>query len=260
MEKSARRKSLGESLVEESIITAEQLKQAQAEEKRSGMKLKDVLVKMDLLTEDDLVSFVSGKLGVPRIELANYLIYPEILNLVPEDLARKYHLIPVLKIGKRLTCAMSDPWNIYAMDELRAKTGMVIEPAVATESEITKALKEHYATEASLEDVLETLDADVAIEKEKTEEDFKKLEAIAEEPTVIKLVNLIIIKAAGEGASDVHLEPEKESLRARFRVDGMLHEIAAPPKHLQAAIISRIKIMANIDIAQRRIRRTEDFS
>ena len=248
----AGKKSLGESLVEEGIISLEQLKQAQEEEKRTSQRLRNVLVKMGLIAEEDLVTFLSDKLGLPRIELGNYLIDPKIVELVPEALARKYELIPVLKIGNRLTCAMVDPWNIFALDEIRAKTNLMIEPAVATESEIKKALNEHYGAKGSMEDLIKTIDEKkLGIEAGK-EIDAKKLQGIVEEPVVIKLVNLIIMQAIKEGASDIHIEPEEEVLKTRFRVDGMLHEISSPPKHLQSAIISRIKIMANLNIAERR--------
>ncbi len=120
------KKSLGQSLVEEGIITPEQLEQAQAEEKHLGLRLRKILVKMGLIAEEDLVVFLSTKLGLPRIELGNYLIDPKITELVPEDLARKYELIPVLKIGNRLTCAMVDPWNVFALDEVRMKTNLII--------------------------------------------------------------------------------------------------------------------------------------
>ncbi|MCX5698452.1 MAG: type II secretion system ATPase GspE [Candidatus Omnitrophica bacterium] len=246
------KKSLGESLAEEGIITAEQLKQAREEEKRTGQRLRNILVKMGLIAEEDLVALISEKLGLPRIELSNYLIDPKIVELVPEALARKYELIPVLKIGNRLTCAMVDPWNIFALDEIRAKTNLIIEPAVATESEIKQALNEHYGAKGSMEDLIKTIDEKkLGIEAGK-EIDAKKLQGIVEEPVVIKLVNLIIMQAVKEGASDIHIEPEEEALNIRLRVDGMLHEISSPPKHLQSAIISRIKILANLDIAERR--------
>jgi len=254
------KKSLGESLVEEGIITAEQLKQAQVEEKRAGQRLGKVLVKLGFIAEDDLVSFLSAKLGLPRIELGNYLIDPKIVELVPEALARKYELIPVLKIGNRLTCAMVDPWNIFALDDIRAKTNMVIEPAVATEAEIKKALNEQYGAKGSIEDLIKSIDEEKLGIGGGKELDAKKLQGIVEEPVVIKLVNLIVMKAIKEGASDIHIEPEEESLKTRLRVDGMLHEISSPPKHLQSAIISRIKIMANLDIAERRIPQDGRFS
>lgn len=247
------RKSLGESLVEEGIITPEQFKQVQAEEKHTGQRLRKVLVKMGLIAEEDLVLFISGKLGLPRIELAEYLIDPKVAELVPEALARKYDLIPVLKIGNRLTCAMLDPWNVFALDEIRMKTNYIIEPAIATEAEIKKALDQYYGAKGTMEEVIKTIDKDkFGIEEEK-EIDLKKLKGIVEEPVVMKLVNLIIMKAVKERASDIHIEPEEEVLKARFRVDGMLHEVSSPPKRLQSAIISRIKVMANLDISERRI-------
>ena len=246
------KKSLGESLVEEGIITLEQLKQAQEEEKRTGKRLRNVLVKMGLIAEEDLVTFLSEKLGLPRIELGNYLIDPKIVELIPEALARKYQLIPVLKIGNRLTCAMVDPWNVFALDELRMKTNLAIEPAVAAEIEIKKALDQYYGAKGTIEELIKTIDEEKLGIKEGEEIGLKKLEGIIEEPVVIKLVNLTIMKAAQEGASDIHIEPEEEVLKTRFRVDGMLHEVSSPPKYLQSAIISRIKIMANLDIAERR--------
>jgi len=246
------KKSLGESLVEEGIITAEQLKQAQAEEKRQGLRLRQVLVKLGFIDEDDLVSFLSSKLGLPKIELENYLIDPKIIELVPEILARKYELIPVLKIGNRLTCAMLDPWNVFALDEIRMKTNLIIEPAVATEKEIKKALNQYYGAKGTMEELIKTLDEKKFEVKKEEETDTKKLRGMTEEPVIIRLVNLIIAKAVKEGASDIHIEPEENELKTRFRVDGMLHEATYPPKHLQSAVISRIKIMANLDIAERR--------
>jgi type IV pilus assembly protein PilB len=247
------KRSLGESLVEEGIITAEQLKQAQIEEKHLGLRLRKILVKLGFIAEDDLVAFLSTKLGLPRIELGNYLIDPKITGLVPENLARKHELVPVLKIGNRLTCAMVDPWNVFALDEVRMKTNLIIEPAVATEEEIKKALNEHYGAKGTMEDLIKTIDEGKFGLKEGREVALKELEGIIEEPIVIKLVNLIIMKAVHEGASDIHIEPEEELLKTRFRVDGMLHEVSSPPKYLQSAIISRIKIMANLDIAERRV-------
>ena len=247
------RKALGESLVEEGIITAEQLKSARQEERRTGEKLRTVLVKTGLVAEEDLVMFLSNKLGEPRIELSNYLVDPKIIDLIPEILARKHELLPVLKIGNRLTCAMVDPWNVFALDEIRMKTNLIIEPAVATETEIGKALDQYYGAKGSIEDVIKSIDKEGRFEIKEEAIDLKKLEGIAEEPLVIRLVNLIIMKAVQEGASDIHLEPEEMVLKTRFRVDGMLHEVSLPPKHIQSAIISRIKIMANLNIAERRV-------
>lgn len=254
------KKSLGESLVEAGIITLEQLKQAQKEERETGQRLRKVLVEKGLVSEEDLVEFLSSKLGLPRIELSNYLIDPKIIELVPEELAKKHELIPILKIGNRLTCVMVDPWNIFALDEMRVKTNLIIEPAVATESEIKKALNEYYGAKGTMEDLIKTIDEKNPGLKEKEEIDLKKLEEIAEEPLVIKLVNLTIMKAVKEGASDIHIEPEEGALKTRFRVDGMLYEVSSPPQYLQSAVISRIKIMANMDIAERRKPQDGSFS
>ncbi len=252
--------SFGESLVADGIITSDQLKKAQDEERRTGERLRKTLVRLGFIAEDDLVMFLSNKLSVPRIELGNYLIDPKIIELIPESLARKYELIPVLKIGNRLTCAMVDPWNVFALDEIRLKTGLIIEPAVATEGEIKKALNEYYGTKGSMEDLIKSIDENKLGVEEGKEIDVKKLQGIVEEPVVIKLVNMIIMKAIQERASDIHIEPEEESLKTRFRVDGMLHEVSSPPKHLQSAIISRIKIMAELNIAERRIPQDGRFS
>ena len=247
------KRSLGESLVEEGMITQEQLKKAQEEEKRKGSRLVKALVRLGFIAEEDLIMFLSNKLNVPRIELNNYLIDQKIIELVPENLARKYELIPILKIGNRLTCVMVDPWNVFALDEIRSRTGLIIEPAVSTEGEIKKALNEYYGTKGSMEDLIKSIDGGKLGIEEGKDIDVKKLQGIVEEPVVIKLVNMIIMKAIEERASDIHIEPGDEALKTRLRVDGMLHEISSPPKHLQSAIISRIKIMAELNIAERRI-------
>jgi type IV pilus assembly protein PilB len=248
------KRSLGESLIEEGIITQEQLKKAQEEEKRKGERLVKALVRLGFIAEEDLVMFLSNKLNMPRIELNNYLIDQKIIESVPETIARKYELIPVLKIGNRLTCAMVDPWNVFALDEVRSKTGFIIEPAVSTEGEIKKALNEYYGAKGSMEDLIKSIDKEkIGVSESEKEIDVKKLQGIVEEPVVIKLVNMIIMKAIEEKASDIHIEPEEGVLKMRFRVDGMLHEISSPPKHLQSTIISRIKIMAQLNIAERRM-------
>ena len=252
--------SLGDSLVAEGVITAEQLKKAEEESKRTNQRLNKALVRLGYIAEEDLVMFLSNKLSIPHIELSNYLIDPKIIELVPEALARKHELIPVLKIGNRLTCAMADPWNIFALDEIRSKTHLIIEPAVATEGQIKKALNEYYGAKGSMEDLIKSIDEKKLGLGDGKEIDLKKLQGIVEEPVVIKLVNMIIMKAVQERASDIHVEPEEDMLKARFRVDGMLHEISAPPKHLQSAIISRLKIMADLNIAERRVPQDGRFS
>lgn len=247
--------SLAESLVKESIITHEQLQEVQKEEKHSGMSFIQALVKLGFIAEEDLAAFINTKFNFPRIDFNNYLADPKIFSLIPDELAIKYKTIPVLKIGKRLTCAMANPWDVFAIDEIRTKTGYVIEPAVSTETEIKKILDEYYGTKWTMDEVIKSVDdSKQSIElKESDGLDLTKLTGVVEEPLVIKLVNLIMMNAIRDRASDIHIEPKKEQLRIRYRVDGMLQEVSAPPKYLQSAIISRIKVIANLDIAERRV-------
>ena len=247
------KRSLGEWLVEQGIINKQAWEEAQAEEKMSGEPLRKVLIRLGLISEEDMVNFISQQMDIQRIDLSNYLIDSKIIDLVPELLARKYQLVPILKIGKSLTCAMVDPLNIFALDEIRAKTGLTIEPAVATETEIRKALDESYTVKGSMDDVIKSMDAKKVGVVEKGEEiELSKLKGMVEEPPVIRLVNMMIMDAVDEGASDIHIEPEEDKLSIRFRIDGVLRQEKAPPKHFQSATISRIKVLANLDIAERR--------
>lgn len=247
------KKSLGESLVEKGLLTTEQLKGAEQQARTSSKPLRQILIKKGLISEEDLTAFLSQQFNLPQIDLSNYLVDPKIIDLVPENLARKHLLIPILKIAKSLTVAMVDPLDVFALDELRMKTGLEIDPALATETELKKAIDQHYRAKGTMEEVIGSLDRKELGLKAGQEPELKKLQGIVEEPPVIKLVNLMIIGAVRQGASDIHVEPEEDSLRIRFRVDGMLHEQTSPPKFLQSAIASRIKIMANLDIAERRI-------
>ena len=246
------KKSLGERLKEQGVITQEQLEKARLEERSTAQPLYKILIKQGVIAEEDMVNFLSEQLNIPRIELNNYLIDPKMIELFPEALARKYQMMPILKIGKSLTCAMVDPLNIFALDEVRMKTGLTIEPAVATETEIKKALEEHYSIKGNLEDVIASLDEKKLGIKDTDDIELKRLKGIVEEPPIIKLVNMMVMQAVHERASDIHIEPEEDKLRIRFRVDGILHEQKAPAKHFQSAVISRIKILANLNIAERR--------
>lgn len=247
------KKLLGEWLAGQGIITQKALEDAQAEERASGEPMRKVLVRLEMINEDDMVNFISQQMDIQRIDLSNYLIDSKVIDLIPEELARKYQLVPILKIGKSLTCAMVDPLNIFALDEIRAKTGLTIEPAVAMESEIKKALDESYTIKGSMSEVIKNMDAQkVGIVEKGEEVELSKLKGMVEEPPVIRLVNMMIMDAIAEGASDIHIEPEEDKLLIRFRVDGILRHMQAPPKHFQAAIISRIKVLASLDIAERR--------
>ncbi len=246
------KKTLGEWLQEQGVISPRALQEAQAKERETGKPLRKVLVETGAISEDDMVNFIAQQMDIQRLELNNYLIDTKVIDCVPEALARKHQLIPVLKIGKNLTCAMVDPLNIFALDEVRMKTGFTVEPAAATETEIKKALEEYYGVKGTMEDVIKGLDEKKLGIREGEEIELKRLEGIVEEPPVVRLVNMMVMEAVRENASDIHVEPEEESLSIRFRVDGILHEKESPPKHFQSAVISRIKVMASLDIAERR--------
>jgi len=251
-----KRKSLGESLVEQKLITQEQLTAAMKESGESGEPLRKIFVKLGMVSEDDICNFFEEQLGIPRIDLKNYLIDAKIISLVPENLARKYLLIPLFKTGDTLTIATADPLNVVALDEARLKTKSNIEPAVATETEVRNAITQYYGTGGSIEDIIKSIDVKaLAIEEAGKEEEIEpdKLRNMAEEAPIIKLVNLLIMQAIRDKASDIHVEPEAEDLKIRFRIDGVLHEASTIPKHLQPAVISRMKIMSDLNIATKRI-------
>jgi len=237
------KKPLGESLVEQGLLTQEQLHEAQAEVRKNGNSLKKAVVKLGILTEDDLVSFLSSYLGIPSVDLSSYLVKSEVVDLIPENLARKHRMIPIYKIGSTVTVAMADPLNFHAIDEVRLKSKCDIKPAIATEEAIGTALEQYYGTKGSLEEIVR------AIEKKGLP---RKAAEVAEDPPVVKLVNLLVMQAIRSNASDIHIEPDQKILRVRVRVDGILHESPAPPKQLASAVISRIKILSNLDIAERR--------
>ncbi len=248
-----KRKSLGESLVEQKLITDEQLKTAIGECEKNGEPLRKELVKLGMVSEEDIVAFFEEQLGIPRIDLKNYLIDSKILSLIPESLAKKYHMIPIFKTGDTLTIATADPLNVVALDDIRIKTKSNIEPAVATETDIMNSINQYYGTGGSIEDVVKSIDMKtMGVEEGKEEIEPEKLKDIAEEAPIIKLVNLIIMQAIRDKASDIHVEPEDDGLKIRFRIDGILHEHALIPRNLQAAVLSRVKIMSDLDIATKR--------
>ena len=241
-----------EKLVEEGLINTEQLTKAQAEAVRSGQTVREVLVRLKMLEPETLARWLSRELGVPRVELASYLIDAQVLETVPEMLARKHKVIPLFKVGQSLTVAIADPLNLTALDELRLRTGMAVEPVVATSDEIAHALEEYYGAKGRLDELVSGLSEDRFGLKSGTEPDLKRLQGLVTEPPVVRLVNLLMADAIRNRASDIHLEAEKDAFRVRFRVDGLLREFSMLPKHLEAAVVSRVKILASLDIAERR--------
>jgi type IV pilus assembly protein PilB len=251
---------LGDRLVAEKLITTEQLQKALAEQKGSADKLGTILVRLQFITEDSLVSFLSKQYAIPAITVAQVDPDPDVLKLVPEQIAKKHGVLPIKRMGNTLTLAMADPTNVFALDDVGFMTGLQIQPVVASEAAIRKAFERLYDTGGSVTDMmseLEEADADVEV-VEGGEETFSKadifdLKESADEAPVVRLINMILTDAIRRGASDIHLEPYEKVFRVRFRIDGVLHEIMTPPKRLEAALTSRVKIMATMDIAERRL-------
>jgi len=256
------KKKLGDLLVEVGIITAEQLQEALEEGKIRGGRLGEVLMELGYITEDVLLAFLGKQCGVSYVSLSEYgEIGEEVIRSVPESIARHQTLIPIELDGRTLTIAMSDPLNVFAIDDLRLMTGKEVNVVIASETEIKNAIEKYYGARGSMENILKEMELSVKDEAnvevvKKTNagaEDIIALEAAGEEAPIIKIVNFLLAGAVKAGASDIHIEPYEKTLRVRYRIDGVLHEVSAPPKKLQNAVASRLKIMASLDIAERRL-------
>jgi len=278
---------LGELLVKRNFITPDQLRKAIDEQKFKGGRLESVLVKLGFIKEDDLLSFLSAQYRVPSVKLSKIEINPNVIKLVPASKAKNYLMIPVQRVGPKLTLAMADPTNIIAIDEIKFMTSFNVEPVVASETEIVEAIKKYYggggavagmgkvgfdAAEYNLDDEsAAALDSAMALDDDMVNvDDFDALvhgavdniEVIEDqqadeggeiEGPIIKIVNGILIKAIKLGASDVHFEPYEKAFRVRYRLDGVLRREMALPMKIKNAIVSRLKIMAKLDIAEKRL-------
>jgi type IV pilus assembly protein PilB len=247
---------LGELLLRDHMISADQLHRAQEESKRSGERLSHSLLKLGVIQEEDLTQFLSRQYGVPAINLAEFDIEPEIIALVPKDVAQRHRTIPVNRAGSSLIVAMADPSNITAIDDLKFVTGYNIEVVVASEVAITTALQKYFEQQQpkmNLQEVMDELDDEVEFEQAEEDVGALALERSAEDAPVVKLCNHILLSAIQQGASDIHVEPYEKSYRVRYRIDGVLREEMQPPTKLRNALSSRLKIMAHLDIAERRL-------
>ena len=244
----------------EGLLTEDQLARALAEQKGTTEKLGAVLLKLNLVHEEQLIGFLSRQYGLPSITLTQLDIDPEVLKLVPDTIAKKYEVLPIKRQGSTLTLAMADPTNVFALDDIAFMTNLQVTPVVASQVAIRKAIERNYTeAAAAVNDVLSALSSDLAnievVEDEaaQTQIDIFELKESADEAPVVRLVNMVLVDAIRKGASDIHWEPYEKIFRIRFRIDGVLHEMLAPPKRLEPAIISRLKIMSNLDIAERRM-------
>jgi type IV pilus assembly protein PilB len=247
---------LGELLVRSNLITKDQLQRALEEQKNSGgqLRLGAILVKEGYISESELTAFLSKQYSVPSINLAEFEIDPAVVKLLPVEVVQKYQAIPVNRSGSTLILAMSDPSNIFAIDDIKFMTGYNVEVVVASDTGIKSAIDKYYDQSASLADMMSDLDMDdLEIVAEHEEVDVTSLERATEDAPVVKLVNMILSDAIKRKASDIHIEPYEKSFRVRYRIDGVLYEAMKPPLKLKNAITSRLKIMAELDIAERRL-------
>ncbi|MBW2452289.1 MAG: type IV-A pilus assembly ATPase PilB [Deltaproteobacteria bacterium] len=245
---------LGELLVRNKLIDDKQLAKALEEQKSGGGRLGASLVKLGYVQEEDLAAFLSRQYGVPSINLNEFEIDEAVIKLVPAEVVQKYQLVPVNRAGATLIVAMADPSNIFAIDDLKFMTGYNVEIVVASEASIRHAIDKYYDQSATFDDVMDDLeDINLEIIDDEDEVDVNALEKASEDAPVVKLCNLILTDAIKRKASDIHIEPYEKSFRVRYRIDGVLHEVMKPPMKLKNAIISRLKIMSEMDIAERRL-------
>lgn len=252
------RERLKEILIKNKLITEDDLKLALQIQKEHGGKLSDCLVKLNLVSEKDLLLALSEGLGFPPISLARFKIDPEVLKSIPKEMAKHYQIIPVAKMGKALTVAMADPLNIFAIDDLKALTGYEINPIIAQQNEILNMIEQSYDEPAAeaIDDIIKDItDMDIEVVKESRESgmDAQELVRLTKEAPVIRITNLLLEKAIEMNASDLLIEPWERAMRVRVRVDGMLRELEAPPAKYHAPIVSRIKVMSELDISEHRL-------
>jgi type IV pilus assembly protein PilB len=240
------RKPLGQSLVEQGHLTPPGLTRALEEQRRTGATLREVLLRLELVTENAILDYYEEQLGLPRMDLAAYALEPEIVRLVPDRVARQYQVVALFKIGNTLTVAMADPLDVVARDEVRLATGLDVDVVVASGTQIREAIERHAPVAGGLESIVReqaALKQAAAAVAARPEEDGP----------IIRFVNALLSQAVREGASDLHIEPEESSFRMRLRVDGQLREIATQAKTIYPSVVSRIKVMSSLDISERRL-------
>ncbi len=245
---------LGELLVREKLISLTQLRQAQDEQNRSGKNLGFALTKLGFISDEEITQFLSQQYRVPTIQLDEYEIDGEILKLVSKEQCEKHRVIPVSRAGSSLIVAMADPTNLHAIDDLKFLTGYNVEPVIASEAAILAAVEKYYSAGPSYDEVMAGFDeSEISVTGDEEDLNLLELEKASEDAPVVRLVNMILLNAIKKRASDIHIEPYEKKFRVRYRVDGVLVEEMAPPLKLKNAISSRLKIMSQLDIAERRL-------
>ena len=244
---------IGQRLVDARLIDKTALDKAAVQQKTSGGSVVGNLIKVGAISEEALLGFLSRLYNVPAIDLKSYEPDPNLTRLIPGDVATKFMALPVSRSGRRLVVAMANPTNIFAIDDIKFVTGYEIEPNVASEFSLKRAIDRAYDSAGTMADVMKGMEEELAVVEEDDIAEAEAGLAGADEAPIVKLVNSLIADAVRKGASDIHIEPYEKSMRVRFRIDGVLQEMMAPPFKFKAAIISRLKIMAELDIAERRV-------
>ena len=247
-------KRLGELLLEKGLITEEQCQRALDVQKKSGKRLGQTIIELGFVKEEELLQVLSKQMALPHIWLRKGLIDPKIINIIPADKARLYKIIPMFKIKDNLILATSDPQAIFIFDEIEETTGLSVQPVLTRSIDIDKAIEEYYGGSVEIPDYIGNFDEEsIHLVESQSQYDFQKIEEMAEGSPIINLVNMVILKAIKDKASDIHIEPDKKKLRIRYRVDGILYEVMTHKLDFHPAIVSRLKVMANLDIAERRM-------
>jgi len=251
---------IGKMLVTARLITEEQLEKALGFQQKEGGRIGSILVKLGYIQEQILLQFLSKQYGVQSVDLSKIDIDPSVTKLIPTEVVQKYNVIPIRRVGAVLTMAMMDPSNVFAIDDIKFMTGYDIEVVVSSESAIMAAMAKLYDTSSmNLQQVLKSMDSGeesldiLEADSEEEKVDLRELKEAVDEAPVVKLVNLILSDAIKKGASDIHIEAYEKKFRVRYRIDGVLYEVMNPPMKLRAALTSRLKIMAELDIAERRL-------
>ncbi len=246
---------LGRVLINSKLITEEQLQKALAVQRQEGGRLGSILVRQGLLDEKKLLTFLGQQYAVPVVDLGAVEIDPAVVKLIPAEVVQKYTVMPIRRSGSTLTVAMADPTEVLAIDDIKFLTSYTVAPVVASEAAILAAINKHYGSQ-QLQTVLKSIDEtdeEITTSSADEKEDVDHLKEAVEEAPVVKLANLILVEAIKKGASDVHVEAFETRFRVRYRIDGVMHEAMVPPFKLKAALTSRLKIMAGLDIAERRL-------
>lgn len=243
-------------LIDGNLISQEQLDSAMEIQKEKGGQLSQVLIDEGHISEQELMVSLSEHLGIPPINISKLTIPEDVSALISKHVARSYLVVPISRMGNTLTIAMADPLNVFALDDLRLMTGMEVQPVISNTKDIEAKLDELYASAKGLDEIFKdqtVLDAEVLEEGSDQEIDIDELIEQTGDTSVIKIVNVILVQAIQESASDIHIEPFEKEIKLRYRIDGILYERTPPPKHMNSAIVSRIKIMSTLDIAERRL-------